>query len=394
MLSFQYSAQTPSGHTLDGVVRAADVDAARDALEHANLRVVSIEGQPKPSGRPLRGADFFAFNQQLAHLAQAGLPIESGLRLIAHDMRRGRMATSINAVADELERGVDLPQAFAQHQHRFPKLYSQLVEAGVATNRFPAVLLNLGRHLELMQRLRGSLWRASAYPLVVLISFVSVMAFVGIALVPQFAEIYEDFDSEMPMLTIWLLQAARYTLPLTIAFFTLLLGLPLLALVLRTVGLGGWITDHILMRLPLIGPALNRNLMARWCDMLRVAVSGGMDLPAALNLAGQAVGSHRLQRDTQQLIDTLEAGLPLDQSNQLSLIPASVPASIQLASEQADLAALVGDLATIYEQQADLRLHGIMVYLSPALLIGLGLMMGIVIVALFLPLVKLMQSVM
>lgn len=394
MLTFRYAVQTPGGQTLDGVIRAASVSEAQDALESSNLRVLTLEHEAKPTGRPLSGSDFFAFNQQLAQLTEVGLPVESGLRLIAQDMRRGRLSTSINAVADDLERGVALPEAFARHAARFPELYSQIVEAGIRANRLPSVLMNLSRHLELMQRLRGSLWRATAYPLVVLISFVGVMAFVGSALIPQFAEIYMDFDTALPAATGMLISLARYTWPLVICFFAMLLVLPLLGLGLRLIGQGGWVRDHLVMRLPLIGPALNRNLMARWCDMLRVGVSAGMDLPGALRLSGQAVGSHRLMRDTQRLVGIVESGQAIDSGVDLSLIPASVPAAMQLASEQADLAALVGDLSAIYEQQADLRINAIQVYLGPAMLIVLGLLMGMVVMALFLPLINVMQSVM
>ncbi|MEM1108589.1 MAG: type II secretion system F family protein [Planctomycetota bacterium] len=394
MLTYRYAVQTPTGQTLDGVIRAANVDEAQDALEASSLRVLTLEKEKAGASIPLKGTDFLAFNQQLAQLTKVGLPLESGLRLIAQDLRRGRLSSSIKTVVDELERGTDLADAFARHSDRFPKLYSRVVAAGIESNNLSAVLMNLSRHLELTQRLRSALWRAASYPLIVLISFVAVLVFIGTALIPQFAEIYQDFDTSLPALTLFLIEASAYTWPLAIGFTALLLALPTLSLVTRLTGQGGWLRDQVLMRLPLVGPALNRNLMARWCDMLRVGVSAGMDLPAALQLSGQVVGSRRAQDDTQRLIDVVESGGTLDDSVRLSLIPASVPAAIQLAAEQADLAALVGDLSVIYEQQAEIRLAGIQTYLGPALLLVLGLLMGLTATALFLPLVKLMQSIM
>lgn len=393
MLTYRYAVQTPTGQTLDGVIRAANVDEAQDALEASSLRVLTLEKEKAGASIPLKGTDFLAFNQQLAQLTKVGLPLESGLRLIAQDLRRGRLSSSIKAVVDELERGTDLADAFARHADRFPKLYSRVVAAGIESNNLSAVLMNLSRHLELTQRLRSALWRAASYPLIVLISFVAVLVFIGTALIPQFAEIYQDFDTSIPTLTLYLIEASAYTWPLAIGFTVLLLAFPALSLLTRLTGRGGWLRDHVLMRLPLVGPALNRNLMARWCDMLRVGVSAGMDLPAALQLSGQVVGSRRAQDDTQRLIDVVESGGTLDDSVRLSLIPASVPAAIQLAAEQADLAALVGDLSVIYEQQAEIRLAGIQTYLGPALLLVLGLVMGLTATALFLPLVRLMQSI-
>ena len=102
--------------------------------------------------RALGGDDFVAFNQQLAQLAKAGLPLERGLRLIAADLGRGRLARAITEVADELERGTPLAEAFDRHRGRFPSLYGRLVDAGVRSGNLSEVLLNLGRHLDMGQR--------------------------------------------------------------------------------------------------------------------------------------------------------------------------------------------------------------------------------------------------
>ena len=123
-----------------------------------------------PGGAALRGIDFITFNQQLAHLTSAGMPIERGLRLIAQDMRRGRVSSTIRQIADELDRGVPLAMAFQNHASRFPPAYGRLLEAGIRTNNLSAMLLNLGRHMETVARLRAAMWRAISYPLMVFIA--------------------------------------------------------------------------------------------------------------------------------------------------------------------------------------------------------------------------------
>ena len=162
--AFGFRAQTHDGLSMSGTLEASDVDDANRQLHALGLRVVELEPRPAaalaPAGGPrLRGEDFIAFNQQLAHLTSAGLPIEHGLRLIAQDARRGRLARTIQQLADELERGTPLPQALAKYESKFPPLYARLVEAGVKSNNLPAMLLNLGRHAEMVQRLRAAIWR-------------------------------------------------------------------------------------------------------------------------------------------------------------------------------------------------------------------------------------------
>lgn len=392
---FRYQAQTADGHALSGDVKAQDTADAQAALESAGLRVIELERAERSSqGGAIRGADFMAFNQQLAQLAAAGMPMAAGLRLIARDIRRGRAAGAIHAVADELDRGSSLSEAFARQQGRFPPMYARLVEAGVKSGRLPGVLLNLGRHLDMLRRLRDAIWRAAAYPLVVLVAIAAVMTFIGIVIIPTFGEIYADFDTTLPRLTMALLIAAQWTIPAAVVFFSALIVIPLGWLLLKTAGLGPVLSDAFLKPLPLIGPALGRAAVSRWCDALRLGVESGMDLPAAIAMAGDTAGSTLLQRDGRKLIDALENGRSVDTVTALALLPPTVPAAIQLASQQSDLAAMLLDLSVMYEQQAELRLSGVQTMLGPVLMIGLAVLIGFVVVALFLPLVKITQSVM
>lgn len=394
LIRFAYQAQTTQGRTLSGVIEAATADEARESLQDMNLRVIEIElTEGARSAAPLKGGEFMAFNQQLAQLTSAGLPVEVGLRLIARDMRSGRLSESVRRVAAELESGVSLPDAFEKHRQLFPPLYGRLIDAGVRSNQLSAVLFNLGRHMELMQRLRGTLWRAASYPIIILLGMVLVLGFIGQFIVPQFEEIFEDFDAAMPFMTMVVMSLAKWMMPIAIGVASaIVLGMMLWA-VLSAAGKTQAILDYVVMPIPLIGAVLRRNLVARWCDALKLGVQSGLDLPASLELAGDAVASPLMKRDGQALIQTLEAGRPLDQHPPLIVAPETVPAAIHLASHQHDLPSLLDNLSQMYQQQAELRLSTLQSTLAPILLIVLAALIGSVISALFLPLVALMQSV-
>src|SRR5688572_20329653 len=212
-LSFAYQAQSDDGRRVTGTIDAFDAGTAILRLQALRLRVMQIEplkgslGAPpadqpagaaaRPRGRALQGDDFAAFNQQLAHLTAAGLPVEAGLRLIAQDMRSGRLAATVRLVADELERGTPLGEAFEKHRARFPALYGQLLEAGVKGGDLSGVLLNLGRHMEMVQRLRSLLWRTVSYPLTVLAALAVVMTFLGLYVIPQFELLFDEFGLKL-----------------------------------------------------------------------------------------------------------------------------------------------------------------------------------------------------
>jgi len=160
--TFAYRAQSIDGQPLTGTIDAASPDHARQQLESLRLRVLELAPAQAaaPATRPLRGEDFLTFNQQLAHLTSAGMPLEQGLRLIAQDMNRGAVANTIRQIADELEKGVPLGQAFEKHAAQFPPAYGHLIDAGVKTSNLSGMLLNLSEHLRTLANLRAALWRA------------------------------------------------------------------------------------------------------------------------------------------------------------------------------------------------------------------------------------------
>lgn len=391
--TFQYEAQTASGHTLLGELEANDPQVAQSTLEDAGLRVTRLErGSRGRRAAALSGADFQVFNQQLAQLTHAGLPIETGLRLIARDMRHKRLAEPIHRVADELERGVSLGEAFDKHRSLFPPLYGQLVEAGVKAGNLTGILLNLGRHLDLVQRLRATLWQAFAYPALLLIGAGIVLALIGQFIVPRFRDTFASLGISLPALTEAVMAVATWMPLIALVCFVVAVGVPLCWIIARGLGFAPWVTDHLVMPIPVVGGIVRRNLTARWCDALRLGVSAGLDLPRAIELAGEATASPRLRGDGTRLIQTLEAGRSVSDTGGLSLLPGTVPAMLETGSHHHGLEPILSNLSEMYEQQAELRLSILQTAFTPIALVLLGGVLAFVITGLFLPLITLLNN--
>ncbi|HEY8668607.1 MAG TPA: type II secretion system F family protein [Tepidisphaeraceae bacterium] len=404
--SFAYEAQSARGESMSGTIDAAGVDDARRRLEGMNLRVLEIEpaGKP-PRPRALKGDDFLAFNEQLSQLASAGMPIEQGLRLIAQDMRSRRLSATVNQIAEELERGTSLGEAFEKHHGQFPPLYGKLMEAGVKTGNLPAMLLNLGRHLELVYRMRAMLWRTFAYPIAVFIGLLLILIFLGHVVLPQFAAIYAEMGKDaanrvdwrtgrqispaLPLLTQIVLSMSAFVPALIVLLITLVVVLPIVWRFLRLSGTDRAVIDRFILPLPLLGPVLRRNLVARWCDAMKLAVDAGLDLPAAIALAGDAIGSARLKSDGERLIATMAAGMWAGEK--LRVLPPTVPAAMALAVRQNQLSSTLGTLSGLYQRQAEIRLGVIPAILTPLLLIIIALTIGAVIAAVYFPIVNLFR---
>ena len=386
--TYSYKAQTvDGGEALTGTIDAGSADQARMRLETLRLRVIELgpAAATSPAVRPLRGEDFITFNQQLAHLTAAGLPLEHGLRLIAQDMRRGRVANTIRQIASELESGTPLGQAFEKHASSFPPAYGRLIDAGVRTNNLSGMLLNLGEHLRTLSRLRAALWRALAYPMMVFISLCLVVAFLGAYVLPQFEEIYRMWHTRLPWATEFLIQNSHAMGVVALLAAGVVIGLVILWQILRATGKQGGMRDLLVLRLPLVGPVVHRSLISRWCDAVRLGVIGGMDLPAAMRTAADAVASNRLRRDVEKLAATVESGRPLADHERLSLIPGTATAAIELSSDHGGLPQTLATLSNMYQQQAQARVGAIPAILTPLLLTLLTGVIGFIILAMFLP---------
>jgi type II secretory pathway component PulF len=392
--TFAYRAQGIDGQPLSGTVDAASADHARERLESLRLRVLELApaADPARSARPLRGEDFLTFNQQLAHLTAAGMPLEHGLRLIAEDLRRGRVADTVRQIADDLEKGVPLGAAFEKHASQFPPAYGHLVDAGVKTNNLSGMLLNLGEHLRTLAQLRAALWRALAYPLVVFIALCCIVAFLSGYLFPRFSDVYQMWGTQLPAVTEFLIHHGRAIAVFFLALAVLVVAALLVARVLKAAGKHGPLRDAVGLRLPLVGPVLSRSLVSRWCDAVRLGVVGGMDLPQAMRTAGDAVGSNRIRADADRMAAKLEAGQPILAGESFDVLPATVPAAIDLSTRHGGLPQTLGTLAHMYREQAQAKVGVIPAVLTPLLLTLLTCAIGFIILAMFLPFVTLINA--
>ena len=391
--TYDYDAQADDGSRFSGSLEATDAERAMNRLRSMRLRVTELhprEPSSRPT-RPLRGSDFIAFNEQIAHLAAAGLPLEAGLRLIADELRGGRLGNAVNALASDLEGGTPIADAFEKHRANFPPLYGRLVGAGVRSGNLSAVLLSLGKHLELVQRLRSVLWRTLSYPALVLITTVGLIMFLAIVVVPKYKQIFVEFHLKLPAATVAMLEIAR-VLPVIFAVLAVVAVIVVVVWIIASrTGHGMFLVEHLVLPLPLVGPLLRAEIVARWCDTVRLGVQAGMDLPQAIALAADSTGSGALAADGQLLISSLSSGAPLT-SVRTRILPATVPTTMQLASGHNNLAEAMGTLSDLYQRQAEMRLAALPTVLSPLMVLFIASVIGFVVVALAMPLVSLIEG--
>ncbi len=412
--SFTYRAQGPDGQEISGTVNAINQEDALRRLQGLNLEKIEL-GEEAALGMahwaaPLNGEDFRVFNQQLAQLTGAGLPVEQGLRLLAAEMRKGSMQRTLETVAQELEGGKSLPQAVAAHRDQFPPLYGELIDAGIRAGNLSGILLNLGNHLTLVRRLQAILWQTLTYPLIIVLGFLGVLYFMMVDLVPKWKPLmagfsgatfwmpvrgnfgsYQDFEIPAYTKVVFALSDLVSAWP-TKLILAAILGLAVIAIIFmgQARRRESW-AEGVLLHLPVVGGVLRQNLISRWCHAVALGVEAALDLPAAIRLADDATDSRPLRRDGAAMIASLSAGQPIGAVHGGQILPATVIAAMEASSERGDLAITLRALSQMYQQQAEIRLGAVQAVLTPAVLILIGLIVGALMVALFAPLLSLLN---
>jgi type II secretory pathway component PulF len=391
---FEYQALTPGEAVLSGRIEAASVDAARTALAEARLTVRDLRAADPilPRGGRLSDDDLAFFNEQLAAMADAGIALDDGLAQLARDVESPKLRGWLDALADDLRGGQTLEQAIARREDRLPLLYSQVIRAGVRTGQLPATLLNLNQHLRLAGRTRRLIWEALSYPLIVSLLTLAIVFGFLMFLIPGLAEIFRDFDTELPTATVLMIGLANYA-PVLLFWLAVLLGSGLLFWGgsrftpqgrARRERVAGWI--------PGIGAILRASLIARFMRGVATGVGGGLPLPEAVRLGAGATGSALLVTDADRVAETAErGGSVFDATRQARLIPPLFGFCVQSARGPDALPTALGKLATAYELRAEHTQSLLRVTLLPLVIILLGGFVAFCILAMFLPLVSLIR---
>ncbi len=332
------------------------------------------------------------FNQHLAQLTTAGMPVEQSLRLIAQDMKRGRLAHAIRSLAAELEQGKPLAQAFDSHRSQFPPLYGRLIDAGIAANNLPGMLLNLGRHYEMVHRLRSAMVLALTYPAILLMMVVATSLFLSLYIFPSFEKLYDDFGTPLPLATQGVLATGRLMGWVALAGFVLLMAMVIGWHVAKLLRLQLWLTENVLARIPLLGVVVRHSTYARWCNAMQMGIDAGLPLPESADLAGQAVGWKSLQTDGRQLAQAITLGQFDTLASRRWVLPASIRTAIAYAHDRQSLPQALASLTVLQQQLAASRLLKLQVMLLPILTIVMGGFVALAVMLLVLPMIKLLTN--
>jgi type IV pilus assembly protein PilC len=396
MATYEYNALTSAGRLMKGTVEAGSREEAGELLKQMELTVNSIEKVKAPRPRTAIGRnEFLLFNQQLASITKAGIPLERGLRELAVDIRSKSMSKLIDGIAGELESGTSIEEAFEKKQKRFPPLYGRILKAGVETGRLSEMLTSLNRHLELANQTRRIIFEALSYPAVIVSLAAVILTAIFMIIIPQFGPILTEMTegAQLPKLTRLFLGITRNIVPFWIGVGILVAAIIFTARILSSFPAGLRFKESLFLRTPVIGRVYHSSVLSRMAESMAMMVAAGCDMPACLRLGSGSSGSETLIMESEMLAGQVEQGANIIEAGQFCrMIPRLFLYSVQLGTQRNELQDNLYSLGHMYTEQARCGQARLQAVLLPVMLIAVGGILATAVLSMFLPMITIITK--
>jgi len=396
MATFEYNALTSAGRLMKGTIEAGSQDQADEMLEQMQLKINSISKAKAEKPKTAIGRnEFLLFNQQLASITKAGIPLERGLRELADDVASKPMRKLVEAIAGELEAGVSIEEAFAKRQKAFPPLYGRILKAGVETGRLSEMLTGLNRHLETANQTRRIVFEALAYPAVILSLAATIITLVFLFIVPQFKEVIAEMleGSRMNPVTTFVFSIPENVVPFWIGVGFAIVVIVFAVAILSSHPAGRRFKESLILKLPVLGRLYHSSTLCKMAESMAMMVATGCDMPGCLRLASGATGSEKLFLESDTLACQIERGENILEAGQFcEMIPRLFLYSIQLGTQRNELQDNLYSLGQMYAEQTRFCQTRLQAALLPIMIVLVGGVIAATILAMFLPMIQIISG--
>jgi len=395
MATFEYNATTVSDRLMKGIIEAGSPQEAAELLEQMRLKVNSLEkAKPERPKAPIDRSEFLLFNQQLASLTKAGIPLEKGLRELSKDITSKKMRNLIASIANDLEAGMNIERAFERRKQHFPPMYGRILKAGVETGRLSEMLTSLNKHLDISNQTRRIVFESTAYPAVVFVFGSIILTFMLVFVVPHFKEILQEMVSgDLPVLTLLVLSLSGQVWLFWLALGCIVAGILAVNAILKASAFGRRIRERIILKIPSFGPLYHNGVLCKMAESMAMMVAAGCDMPACLRLSADATGSDTIIAESNIIAGQIEKGANILEAGQLCrVIPRFFLYSIQLGAQRDELQDNLRSLSDMYAQQVRCAQARLQAILLPVMILFVGFFIFVCILAVFLPMIKIVSG--
>ncbi len=398
MPGYTYVARDATGNKKEGFLEAENVSSVLTLLRRQNLTPVEVRpaaGRKRakkfsPRSGRVSLSELALFSRQIATMLDAGIPIVQTMGDLAEETPNRFLSFVLKEVQQSIKEGSNFSQALARFPGVFSPLYVALVRSGEESGNLVEVMKELSSELEDQLSLRRKVRQATSYPLVILAFFIAVVFFVFLYLIPKFQGIFSGFGAQLPALTLLILTISRIMMKFLPVFLVLLpvVVLGVAAYIRTAAGRRKW--DALRLKMPILGPLMLKVALARFSRSLSTLLHGGVTITSALEIVAKTAGNTIIEDCIDQVRRGVLKGEVLGKEmKKFPVFPSMLVRMVSVGEETGRTDEMLNRVSKFYRDEVDATLSILASLLEPILIIGLGVIVGVVVLAIYLPIFKL-----
>src|SRR5213595_4290812 len=424
MPRFNYVALDARGQEATGLVEATSTNAAITQLRQSGYFPTSVieEAISGPDGkearrrgtttarvtkprakkgivlfqrRKVKSKILMVFTRQLATLVDSGLPLLRSLNVLAKQERDKVLKNTIDKVADSVQSGSTFSDALALHPRIFNDLYVNMIKAGEVGGVLELVLTRLSEFQEKASKIKNKVLSAMVYPVIVMTMAVGIMCFLLVFIVPRFEAIFHDLlgDKPLPPVTRFVLGVSGFMQHHGLVLLAAIVAIVVIYNFIGRTRKGRLVIDVFKLRMPLFGNLNRKTAISRFARTLGTLVTSGVPILQALNITRETAGNAAIARAIDQVHDSVKEGESIVQPLEASRVfPPMVISMVDVGEETGKLPEMLLKIADVYDDEVDNSVAGITAALEPIMIVCLALIVGTIVIALFMPLIAIIQG--
>ncbi len=394
-INYLWEGRDKSGKIIKGEMKAGGEAVVNVTLRRQGIVVTKVKKRPIGRGGRVSDKDVTLFTRQLATMMKAGVPLLQSFDIVGKGHANPAVARLLMEVKTDVETGSPLHAAFRKHPLHFDALFCNLVAAGEQAGILETLLDRLATYKEKIQAIKSKIKSALFYPIAIIVVAFVITAVIMIFVIPAFKQVFTSFGADLPAPTLFVMAVSDFFVNYWYIIFPAIGGgvWGFLALWKRSVPVQIFM-DRMMLRLPIFGDLVKKSTIARWTRTLSTMFAAGVPLVEALDSVGGASGNYIYLMATKDIQKKVSTGTSLTASMQeTNVFPNMVIQMVSIGEESGALDSMLGKVADFFEAEVDDAVEAISSLMEPMIMVVLGVLIGGMVIAMYLPIFKIGQAV-
>ncbi len=393
LIAFEWKGMNREGIRESGEVDARSLRHARSLVQKQGIKIIKIKKQPKPLfGRGgIKNRDIVILSRQLATMIEGGIPIAQALSVVGQSSDNRSVKSLLAKMRLKVEEGADLTSVMRSHPKQFNSLYVGLINVGEQSGTLGTMLGRIASYLEKAEAIRRKVKSALMYPVIVLLVGLLIVVGLLIYIIPQFQNLFAENNAELPALTKSVITASQglqdhWPMILSASVVTVLL----MHFSYTRSQKFKYLADKLLLKIPAFGPLIRKSILVRITRTIAIMFRAGIPMVETLGIVAPASGNEVYSRALNQVQNDIATGQPLESSlRESKVFPSMVLQMVRTGEETGEMDSMLDKVAEFYEDEVDNTIAGISALIEPIMIVILGGLIGLVVVAMYLPIFSL-----